>query len=834
MLFNEFIDRSLKGFTFEDRIKQYAEETNWCNGEVVQRGTGFNYGEDGFLRPGMTYAHALDYLSSKVIEFSETNQEGLSRDWKIKFAATFVPRGFENNLLFLHAMKKQILIEIANRVRDDVASDKTLGSDVTSFAMSAKKEGTMFATPLEFGQMLESAVDTISAEDKEAVDSYVEATAAVEALVDSVIDYSQVDAEVDNRISGQLFRQPKPVDSVIDDFAVEAQGFANSLTLSATLVATAVSWRILDVIPNLGTALISLLTPVIAFGTISNGSRYKSRNEEFRVQWHDDRLLPVMMDVYSCLTPSEMKEISAEMNPFIMVLDKKVKTFRESLIYYDEPICEDFFANYKKLKRPNNINSPSYVKSLKVLIAGVLVPVEYQQNSYIQEELLGIYKTLDDMEFLLGQGGMKMTSEDGAEVMADAFYLYHNLLEFKGRLDRSLQRGNIKFGFLKIRSPLQSHAAAVFTYFYDKLCKLLCLHRTGTLSSWKPMTINTLVIKADMDRLAATINDGGIRRRQLEVRQLYHATHESLVTSVVTTLAYITFFSSYVFAVGNFGLVAGRDRGFAFIVYIGAFFTGIFATIGAILSAYFLMRKLRHLLTLGIRLLQASSTSADSDERHAILQVRIAIWTQAIATVARVIASLAAAVSLPWFLAESVIARRESVSMMDTLMMITTTMDGSGSPTQFAPPTIIALASLILQTLSTIFLLFVEYSLRYNFSPRMGEFVTRAFVDELVWLYDEMSIARNDIEPLRVQEDETWEFVAREFLHRYRFDTVLQADRYGSILGCIQSGGVQIPVEEGGEDDMSSDRSSDDILEGNEYLTQSLRAMGTVPVERSL
>ena len=73
MLFNEFIDRSLKGFTFEDRIKQYAEETNWCNGEVVLRGTGFNYGEDGFLRPGMTYAHALDYLSSNVIEFSETN-----------------------------------------------------------------------------------------------------------------------------------------------------------------------------------------------------------------------------------------------------------------------------------------------------------------------------------------------------------------------------------------------------------------------------------------------------------------------------------------------------------------------------------------------------------------------------------------------------------------------------------------------------------------------------------------------------------------------------------------------------------------------------------------
>jgi hypothetical protein len=46
----------------------------------------------------------------------------------------------------------------------------------------------------------------------------------------------------------------------------------------------------------------------------------------------------------------------------------------------------------------------------------------------------------------------------------------------------------------------------------------------------------------------------------------------------------------------------------------------------------------------------------------------------------------------------------------------------------------------------------------------------------------------NDIDTKQVQERETWEYVAREFLHRYRFDAVFAADRFGSILQYIQAG----------------------------------------------
>ena len=53
MLFNNFLLDSLLSEDFVVRFNLYSKETNWSNGEVVKRGTGANYGEDGFLRPGL-------------------------------------------------------------------------------------------------------------------------------------------------------------------------------------------------------------------------------------------------------------------------------------------------------------------------------------------------------------------------------------------------------------------------------------------------------------------------------------------------------------------------------------------------------------------------------------------------------------------------------------------------------------------------------------------------------------------------------------------------------------------------------------------------------------
>jgi hypothetical protein len=71
MTFNNFVAQALHGVKFQDRIQRYAFETNWSNGEVVQRGTGSNYGEDGLLRPSFTYRHLIDYLYAQAQEHRE-------------------------------------------------------------------------------------------------------------------------------------------------------------------------------------------------------------------------------------------------------------------------------------------------------------------------------------------------------------------------------------------------------------------------------------------------------------------------------------------------------------------------------------------------------------------------------------------------------------------------------------------------------------------------------------------------------------------------------------------------------------------------------------------
>ena len=90
--------------------------------------------------------------------------------------------------------------------------------------------------------------------------------------------------------------------------------------------------------------------------------------------------------------------------------------------------------------------------------------------------------------------------------------------------------------------------------------------------------------------------------------------------------------------------------------------------------------------------------------------------------------------------------------------------------------------------MATLFFFVVEYGVRYNLSPTLPVSVVESFRDELNTLYWEFRQPWNDIQTKQVQERTTWEYVAREFLHVYRFDTVFAADRFGAILQYIQSG----------------------------------------------
>ena len=776
---------------FADRIRQYSAETNWTNGEVVQRGTGSNYGEDGFLRPGLRYRHMLEYLRAKVHEHQDLEQTPeLSRDWKIKFAAAIVPRGFEDNLAFIQQLRKELRSEIVVQLIDIMEEDENYKQSPTAepfrtqmmqIASSVKGENQAIEDSGAFWRGFKDMADghhklKLDDDVMSSFSDHMGVAEALEKLLEDIISYSQGAHERNERFSGELFNQPKPVDWIIDDFAVEAQNFTDTLTLVATLAAASLSWQLTGIFKNfnlnpaVGSAIISAIIPFIAFGSITNGSRYKSRNEEAREEFNDEQMLPMLMEVFSCLTARERSEMPLEKNAYVMMLEEQISRFEDTIQYYGEEEPTELRAEFENMKGKGSIES---IQPLKDLLARHLVPVKYQENSYVQQELRSIYLTLEAIEGLACSSTMRDSTSINTSDASSALKLYEELLNFRPTFEGSLQRGVIKYGFYKERAWRHHHIPAILAYFYEKICLLFCLEKsTGFVSSCMcPISIRTLYLKNQLDQLsnANSEHQHALRRRAQEFRVLYHATKESLVTSFIIVSAWISFIAAILATIGNIGRAAAPgNRGFEFIAMISAYTFGLLTPISAVLAIVYLARKEMHLVKLNVRLGKIMTDAANSsEETKTIKSVRGICRSEQIAAVVQLIASLAAAIALPFDL-----AMRQDLT------------------DYFAPkiPFSLAIGSLVLSLLTSLFRLYITQVKRYNLSPCLGEHIGKSFDAELQSLFQDFQTPTNTVEPKEVQKRRTWEFVAREFLHRWRFDTALQADRFGSILQYVQSG----------------------------------------------
>jgi len=200
-----------------------------------------------------------------------------------------------------------------------------------------------------------------------------------------------------------------------------------------------------------------------------------------------------------------------------------------------------------------------------------------------------------------------------------------------------------------------------------------------------------------------------------------------------------------------------------------AFWASLPSTFGAILASFHLVRKFFILTRLWGILSGKTRSASSTDDRERIRQVRRVTFTQIILTTARLISALAAAVALPWSVAENGFG--DQLSTNEDL------------------PFWIALGAVGMAILSTLFFFFVEYRVRYNLDPKLGEYICESFREEIEQTYKTLELKQsNDVDTKQVQERENWEYTAREFLHQYRFDAVFAADRFGSILQYLQSG----------------------------------------------
>jgi hypothetical protein len=71
----------------------------------------------------------------------------------------------------------------------------------------------------------------------------------------------------------------------------------------------------------------------------------------------------------------------------------------------------------------------------------------------------------------------------------------------------------------------------------------------------------------------------------------------------------------------------------------------------------------------------------------------------------------------------------------------------------------------------------------------MGELCCSSFDQEILGMKHSFTIQpRKDWLPKQSLDREVWEYVAKEFLHQYRFDTIYSINRFGSIMQCLHSG----------------------------------------------
>jgi hypothetical protein len=788
MLLNNFIGGALETIPFIDRYRQYTQETTWSNGEVVTRGTGANYGEDGFLAPGFKYSKGLDYLAARVVEFTETGQDlssimarnwnsnpVLSRDWMIKFAAALVPRGMEYNADYINAMKDKveeaIFVQLITKAeKDKYVTEENIGAILKARAAAMAENGRDTDDPEAHWAEFISDLQ-ISESSKEFLSEHVFVAKRLEITINQCVELAQKQYQNNLRISSQMENQPKSTDAIIDDFAVEAQNFTNSVTQVASLSALSLA---LQFVTPVGSAVTSAITAWIAVGTITNVSRYKNRNEEFRKNFADKRYVHLMKQVYGCLGKEDRLKLCNTKNPFFKLLEAHKAKFLFDIHYYNYPKATLFLSSYEAMIEL--LHKPEAIKRFMAVLTTQLMADIYQVCMYLKDDLVKLYQTCEEMLAVEEQSGVVTM-----QVSTAALGLLERLVLFVPKLETSLQRGEIKTGAFRESKFKHGHLAGAFQYVYTSLhnantratgcCTLPrnVMESVAAASSWKkPVAIETLELYAQMKALAVIlpISKYALSREVMDLQSVYFASRESYVSSVVIISSTLSLLTGVVFTIANIALAIDQGQVWAQRLILGSSFSfGIITPISSVLSFFFLMRKIRHIISCDQAMRRKIKQTMDPKGLVNLKNVQGVAHVQEFVNLTRGIASLGSAVALPFALASS---------------------QGLFDDRRY--PLLIALCSVALQIISVLMQFLVEYVVLWHLDPKLGEYVCVAFEDEIQQLKHDVQIPTNEIQAQQVQERAAWEYVARGFLHRYRFDTIFAANRFGNVFQYILSG----------------------------------------------
>jgi hypothetical protein len=498
----------------------------------------------------------------------------------------------------------------------------------------------------------------------------------------------------------------------------------------------------------------------------------------------DEKYEPMLLAVFSMISQDSQRMVPTKFNPIHRSLEEKARRFRRDAIYYDygEPI--EFNRIYEAVTK--DVCNVKRLKDFqKVLIQ--LMAEKYHVNSYVQESLVDMYRSVDIFINRLRQPFAVSTKAEN---------LFYRLLSFGERLEKSMQRGPVRWGFIKVRSFWHWDIVVVFRYFYDMMWRLLWYF--GSKSStctcgFSPIEIETAWLVHHMKDVNSTATKAIQQRKEQflsreirDVETLYWATRESDVASMIFVSACLTFLSSLVFTVARIFSVGVLTK----LVFLSA----AVSSLGALLAIFHLLRKSFILVRLWLILYEkennvkqiAGSATDKAEMKYAMIRrnmyqkdlrlLRSVTLTQLLLTLARFVTASSASVAFCLALANSIVK------------------DQTWFPSNL--PFWIAAGAFCTAVGSVIFFFIVEYVVRDKLSTELGPFVCTLFQTEINESLQAMqSIANTNRVDAPIKHDIiTWEYTAREFLHQYRFDTVFAADRFGQILQCLQSNGYRVAM----------------------------------------
>jgi hypothetical protein len=747
MSLSNLVGQALRGFVVVDRVQRFAFETSWSSSEVVKRGTGSNYGQDGFLRPGFSYEDLIDYLFDKVMELFEIeaqNHDPLSRDWKVRIAAAMIPRGLENDTFFLNCLLAQ-LDRAINRKFDEVArkliGTMKLSPDHWRFVTAEKSRIRLSS---QSKPEVESATATGTKKNIEDYDFFQTKVRTISKALQRVLFTLKetVDCSIqlrlgNNRISSELYNQPKPVDSVIDECATDSQMMVNALTRTIVLAAATIClYRHGNNSFVALSGLFGISTFFYAYNAFLLALRYRTRNALHVREFLESKLNILRKNIYSIMSKDQRSNFPYR-DPCELCLERSVDRFLQNAKYYnsDESSITAFRSAYAQFTAMEK-KEARIIQFIRKLLEEFVADL-FHTNSYLQEDLVQVYKELLEMRTV-----------------------------FKVGSSHSMKEVDTLYKRLQLVVPVLESHYLVWTYRRDTVPASF-RYMFSPLSGGGKIALETKAM-ADLSQtiLAVSNQDSTVRRLVRDLKELNYSVRNFDLANAVIFFAFGSMtFAIVISCLRIIELVVRTESTWVEKSNEVLQWISIFALGGAIVASSCMILRMNHLRRVHIAISRLQSTCTTSRQLLSITSFKMII------AVFQFVTTTIACVALLWMLAESVMTDKDSFGWWNI-------------------PLVLSSISMIVMLSASILSSTTEFLCIHKLNPCFCTMICNLFrptIEQLLQAFARKSSGL-DIEPAQIIERETWEYTAREFLHHHRFDVILDTNRFGILLQSIQSG----------------------------------------------